>query len=77
MFTLYGFKNLLLDDRPHVKGQLQLPSISKMEQYSKILPMVLSNFLMAYCLEISKQNLITRVSWIRLLATLSQSKDLN
>jgi hypothetical protein len=31
-------------------------------QYSKILPMVPSNFLMAYCLEISRQNLITRAS---------------
>jgi len=36
-----------------------------------------SNFLMAYCLEISKQNMIIKVSWIRLLATPSQSKDLN
>jgi hypothetical protein len=44
---------------------------------SKILLMVPSNFLMAYCLEISKQNLITRVSWIRLVAILNRSKDLN
>jgi hypothetical protein len=28
-----------------------------------------SNFLMAYCLEISKQNLITKVSYRRLLTT--------
>ncbi len=36
-----------------------------------------SNFLMVYCLEISRQNLIIKVSWIRLLAIPSQSKGLN
>jgi Tfp pilus assembly protein PilZ len=36
-----------------------------------------SNFLMVYCLEISKQYLITKVSWIRLVATPSRSKGLN
>jgi hypothetical protein len=36
-----------------------------------------SNFLMLYCLEINGQNMITRISWIRLLATPNQSKDLN
>jgi len=33
--------------------------------------MVPSNFLTTYCLEINKQNLITSVSWIRLLSTFS------
>jgi hypothetical protein len=28
-----------------------------------------SNFVIVYCLEISKENLITRVSWTKLLAT--------
>jgi hypothetical protein len=36
-----------------------------------------SNFLMVYCLEISRQNLIIRVSWIRLLVTPNRLKDLN
>ncbi len=36
-----------------------------------------SKFLMVYCMEISRQNLITKVSWIKLLANPCQSKDLN
>ncbi len=48
-----------------------------MKQYSKILPTVLSNFLIAYCLEINRQNLFTKIRWIKLLTTFNQSKDLN
>jgi hypothetical protein len=35
------------------------------------------NFLMVYCLEISRQNLVTRISWTQLLAIPSRPKDLN
>jgi hypothetical protein len=36
-----------------------------------------SNFLMVYCLEISKQNLIPKVNWIKLLTIANKLKDLN